>query len=80
MGKIITGGALALLSISLIGLVFFSFVIAPKWKDSFVGYGVEISSFQMLMISISDLMINYWFIGLPLIASVCVISFRWTWK
>ncbi len=80
MGKNIVGTLAVLMSLFLLGFIFFAFVIVPKWKDSFIGYGVELPGFQIILISVSDLLVNYWFISLPLTAYACFISFWWIWK
>ncbi|MBL4885220.1 MAG: hypothetical protein JKY95_11880 [Planctomycetaceae bacterium] len=79
MGKLIIGSLAVLLTLFLIGFNLFAFLVVPKWKDSFRGFGVELPSWQITIITISDLLVNFWYISQPLTAGICVITFSLVW-
>lgn len=69
--RILTG----LLSLGF-GLMFLAciplYYIVPRWKATAMGYGTSLSGIEILLINISDLVVNYWYIIAPVLLLMSV--------
>ncbi|HET6422069.1 MAG TPA: hypothetical protein VFG20_00205 [Planctomycetaceae bacterium] len=63
--------------IGLAGIIYL-YLIVPKVKGLFIDFGMEVPAMAMLLINLSDLMVNYWYIplfGLVSFSTLDVLAF-----
>ena len=80
MEKVINGILSAILPLFFIGFHLCALLIIPKWKERAIGFGIDIPSWQMKLILASDLVVNYWFITIPISIGICALSTSWFWS
>lgn len=49
----------------------------PKWKAAILVTGTAVTDLEMVLITTSDLVVNYFYLVLPVILVLCVGLFRW---
>lgn len=85
-------GTLAVVShlVAWCALCFGLYYFVPWYKNVFMDFGVELSAGTLLLIQVSDLVVNYWYLLLPVLGVFTVVdanivsSFesqtsRWLW-
>ncbi len=58
---------LAVMSVMVLMVGFVMYYIIPKFKKIFDDFGTELPRLTVLLIHISDMVVNYWYLGLPLL-------------
>ncbi len=67
---------LAALSVTLLTASLALYFWVPRFKGRVLGLGTPLPEWQVLLITVSDLTINYFYIVLPAVLAICIGLFR----
>ena len=65
---------LAVFTVMLLIVGFVMYFIIPKFKRIFDDFGTELPSLTIALIQVSDMFVNYWYLGLPLLYPVFIVA------
>lgn len=69
--RIVVSVFCALGGFALVAVLLTLYFWVPRWKASLAGYGTTLSSSEVLVIQLSDLLVTYSYIVLPIVLIPC---------
>lgn len=80
VGEIITTVLLGLAAIPFGQAVYVTVFVVPKFKAMFEDFGSKLPLPTQIMIEMSDLIREFWFLAIPLLGTAIVLAWFVTWK